>query len=579
MAALLLRVPVENMPHSILVVSNFFPPHAIGGAEIVAFRQAHALAARGHQVVVLAGAEPSSEAPSGTLAYETFEGLPVYRLALRSLDPDLNFHWPSAARRLRALVASHDIEVVHCHNLVGLGANLIPTAKSAGCKCVVTLHDHWGFCFQQTRLRTTGDVCSNHEECAGCKKNVRPGPHVALPMRLRRDYVVWCVNQADQLLVPSGYLAYAYAQAGFPAQSIRVLSNGIEMDLVSAESKLRSPDQTVRFLWSGYLGEHKGVLVLLDALEILTQRAELSGRWELTIAGDGHLRPKVEAKLRSGVFAKNVRLLGRVPRTDILQLLHSIDVSVLTSIWPENEPVTMLEAIASGTAQIATRIGGNVGLVEHCKSGFLVNPNNAAELAEAMCRYVLEPELVVAHGARNRQRRGDFDEKRTVDALEQILLSSQAPERSESTNEPVVICGTAWPAAEVAMLINRVHDHLMPGRTPRFIWREWVEGKVWSDAVLVWLWDRHPSEKLVNEALRRGVPVLSPTSDWAVGLARHYEGVILYKTYLEALAALRTLLSMETLRTEFAWRTHAAAGAATALAPGHSFSLHSEICS
>ena len=58
------------MPHRILIVSNFFPPRTIGGAEIVASRQARALAARGHEVVILAGAEPSAAAPAGTLGFD-----------------------------------------------------------------------------------------------------------------------------------------------------------------------------------------------------------------------------------------------------------------------------------------------------------------------------------------------------------------------------------------------------------------------------------------------------------------------------------------------------------------------------
>ena len=47
---------------------------------------------------------------------------------------------------------------------------------------------------------------------------------------------------------------------------------------------------------------------------------------------------------------------------------------------------------------------------------------------------------------------------------------------------------------------------------------------------------------LVNEALRRGVPVLTPETAWAVGLARHYGSVILYRTYLEALASLACVI-------------------------------------
>jgi glycosyltransferase involved in cell wall biosynthesis len=565
------------MPHRILVVSNFFPPHTIGGAEIVAFRQARALAARGHQLVVLAGVEPSNAAPPGWLSFDLYEGLPVYRLSLRSLSPDLNFYWPAAARRLKAIVAAHGVEVVHFHNAMGLGANLIPAAKNAVRHCVMTLHDHWGFCFRNTRLRDNGAICENHEECAGCLAKVHPSEQLELPMRLRRDYVAWCVNQANRLLVPSAYLAYAYTQAGFCSGRMTVISNGIDLDAIPSAPKASCPDEAVKFLWSGYIGEHKGIFVLLDALTQLAQDQHLASRWQLTIAGEGHLRPKLETELKAHNLTRNVRYVGRLPRSALLNLLRASDVSVLTSVWPENEPVTMLEAIASGTAQIATRIGGNVALVEHMQSGFLVMPGDPAELAGAMRRYILDPTLVTQHGARNRERRTEFDERRTIDKLEEILAPPRDAEAPTASCEPLVICGTGIPPQQVATLIEHLHDHLLPGITPRFIWHEWAaESAVWNDAALVWFWDRHCSHSLFNTALRRGVPVLAPITDWAEGLGRHYGGVILYRTYLEALATLRNLLSIPNLRAEFFWRARAGSAASTSLAPASAFTLRSE---
>src|SRR5271157_1479422 len=134
----------------ILLVNNFFPPHTVGGAEIVAYRQARALASRGHKVTILAGTESSASNPAGRLDFDGYNGLPVYRLSMRSLGPDLNFYWPAAAQRLRAIIVAEQIEVVHFHNVMGLGANLIPTARDAGTRCIVTLHDHWGFCLRAT---------------------------------------------------------------------------------------------------------------------------------------------------------------------------------------------------------------------------------------------------------------------------------------------------------------------------------------------------------------------------------------------------------------------------------------------
>jgi glycosyltransferase involved in cell wall biosynthesis len=491
---------------------------------------------------------------------------------MRSLDPSLNFHWPAAARRLKAILSTRRIEVVHFHNVMGLGANLIPVAKDAGARCVVTLHDHWGFCLRATRLRPNGALCTDFDECAKCLAAIEPPGGTALPTRLRRDYVAWGLRYADKLLTPSGYLAWIYGQAGFPADRIAVISNGIDLHAIPDGPKELSGDGTVRFLCSAYLGEHKGLLVLLDTLKLLADDPTSSTGWHVTIAGEGHLRPKIEEFLEANGLSSKVTLVGRLPRAELLALFTKTDVAILASIWPENEPVSMLEAIASGTAQIATRIGGSVDLVDDMRSGFLVTAGSVTELAEAMRRYIFNPALAAHHGAYNRGRRVKFDESITIDNVEAVLCMEQSAASSESP-EPVIVCGTGWPPQEANTLITHLHEHLYPGPKPRLIWREWADSSVWKDATLLWLWDGHPEEWLVNTALRRGIPVLAPKSYWSEGLARHYGAVILYETYLEALAAMRVLLSVPALRNEFAWRSHAAASAATALAPLSAFTL------
>ena len=55
--------------------------------------------------------------------------------------------------------------------------------------------------------------------------------------RLRRDYVAWCLGHADKLITPSAYLAAAYAEAGFLADSIAAISNGIDLDAVPTDPK------------------------------------------------------------------------------------------------------------------------------------------------------------------------------------------------------------------------------------------------------------------------------------------------------------------------------------------------------
>jgi hypothetical protein len=296
----------------------------------------------------------------------------------------------------------------------------------------------------------------------------------------------------------------------------------------------------------------------------------------MTIAGDGHLRERVEENLRRTALTANVNVTGRLPRSEVLALLPRTDVAVLSSIWPENEPVSMLEAIASGTAQIATRLGGTPELVDDGQSGFLVAPGDPSELAAVMRKYIDDPSLAARQGAYNLMRRERFDEIRSIDKLEAAFMRAPTPLAKRRGGGPIVICGTGWPPLEATMLIDNAYKHLGDGHPPRFIWRNWAGTSIWRDAKLLWLWDRHPEEGLTNMAIHQGVPVLAPRSDWTEGLARHYGAVILYDKYIDALAAMRALFTVPTLLEKFASLSRAASSAATALAPKTAFDLRSE---
>src|SRR5262245_13291141 len=198
----------DSTARRVLVVSILFPPHVVGGAELVAYRQARELLARGHRVSVFAGwVAPTDQA--GRLEIEERDGLRVWRTPVVSFDPDDNFFTPTIAARLQSVLETEQPDVVHFHNLSGLGFSLVPLVKRRGLTTIVTLHDHSGYCYRATALRPDGSPCGQPEECAlACSGTVRPRDvDVALPMRLRRDYVAWALGHADRLISPSAALA------------------------------------------------------------------------------------------------------------------------------------------------------------------------------------------------------------------------------------------------------------------------------------------------------------------------------------------------------------------------------------
>ncbi|MDH5259027.1 MAG: glycosyltransferase, partial [Gammaproteobacteria bacterium] len=65
---------------------------------------------------------------------------------------------------------------------------------------------------------------------------------------------------------------------------------------------------------------------------------------------------------------------------------------------------TILEAMASGLPVIATRVGGNIELVDENITGLLVPTNNPNEMADALLVYIKDIELARKHGKAGRER-------------------------------------------------------------------------------------------------------------------------------------------------------------------------------
>ncbi|KAB1075338.1 glycosyltransferase [Methylobacterium planeticum] len=561
----------------VVIVSNLFPPVVIGGAEIVAHRQAKALAARGYDVAVFAGGLPEAGAEPGSLTLEMEDGFPVYRLILNSLAPAENFHCSANAERFLSVLAAHQPELVHFHNLAGLGFNLIPTAKAFGARVVVTLHDHAGLCFKSTLLRDDGSLCDDIEECAVCLPAIDAPDGTRLPIRLRRDYTAWCLSQADHLLSPSAYLAGALAASGVVTRPVEHLSNGISGERVRVRPK--PAPEPVAFTCFSYLGEHKGIPTLLAAAEMLAGDRDLEGRWHLTIAGHGHLADALSRDIAAGRFRGAVAFAGRLAHEQALDRLAETHVVVLASHWPENEPVTLLEAIASGTAQIATRIGGNPDLVDEESSGVLVTPGDAASLALAMRRYIDDPELASAHGAYNAARRDRFDESRTIERLVGLYDLLAGPETAaEAADEILVICGgrvgSRERALQLQVLLHRFHLVEDKVRRVRFVWQGWADARVWREARMLWLWGEADEAELplVARALRADIPVLAPRSSAQVSAAAAQD-VDPYDTLLDALGALAALQDVPAPARSTTGRGPGAARFLNALAPAESFQL------
>jgi len=196
---------------------------------------------------------------------------------------------------------------------------------------------------------------------------------------LRRAAALSVCNVAGEIAVRKGFRGEVHRiPLGFDPEVFHPADDGRPAE--------RAPEDPVRVGYAGRLVEHKGVRVLLDAVET-------SEHLRLDLVGDGPLRDEVASRAaRSG---------GRVtlhPGTDapgLAAFYRSVDVlavpSLVTPGWVEQFGRVVVEAMACGTPVVATATGALPDVVG--EAGLLVPPDDAASLRVALERVGREPGL------------------------------------------------------------------------------------------------------------------------------------------------------------------------------------------
>ena len=195
-----------------------------------------------------------------------------------------------------------------------------------------------------------------------------------------------------------------------PASRVTQIYNGVDTALFQPRLKrfvdgsppgFFSPDVLV----VGTVGRMQVVkdqLTLVRAfLHLLKSAPQARNVLRLVIVGDGPLREEALRLLGEAQAESCAWLPGARP--DVPDMLHTLDLFVLPSL-AEGISNTILEAMASGLPVIATRVGGNVELVDEGRTGFLVPAADPAAMANAIRTYLDDRTLLATQGQAARKK-------------------------------------------------------------------------------------------------------------------------------------------------------------------------------
>jgi len=233
-------------------------------------------------------------------------------------------------------------------------------------------------------------------------------------------------------LVLSSEAARAQLVPGVDPARCRVVPYGVDTALFHPAPALASAPAVLAV---GHLEERKGVRVLLEAFEAVA--AQVPGA-ALTFAGDGALRPELEARARARGLEAAVRFTGPLDRAGVAALLRSHRLLCVPSL---GEPfgLAALEGMASGLPVVATRAGGVQYLVEEGQGGLRVPPGDPHALAGSLVQLLRDGSTAEAMGTSNRARAlARYDWERVADAWEAVYREASAmktdgPARATST--------------------------------------------------------------------------------------------------------------------------------------------------
>lgn len=494
----------------VLICSNFYPPNFVGGAELIAHQYAKCLSRLGHRVVVFAG-DAHTPGKRYALWRETCDGIDVRRVRLGHEDfrPEfVNFSHPAVEDRFRALLGEFAPDVVHFHNIVGLSVGLVHVVKAAGVRTVLTLHDHWGFCYRNTLLKPAEDICRDYRKCAECLPVIADGTSRGIPIQLRKDFIAHELELVDVLVSPSRYLAERYAEVGFPYGKVRVIPYGIDVARFSAIRR-NGGSRRARFTFVGYFGHHKGIQTVLAALSYLTPWRD---RFELNLVGEGELARPLEQQVNEAGWSRWVRFWGKVANERMEEVYGQTDVLLLPSIWPENHPVSIAEAMAAGIPVIATRIGGIPELVEDGETGFLFTPGDPRELAQKMSACVEDRTLAARMGASGFRRIATNTVERRVKEYLELYEGEPTQPAPAGGQRPLVVCvGHRFDLECTAAIEMLLEEAGSP--SPRFVMREWISDTMLASATAIWVVDGSTDVEDVIAAAAHGLPLLVPATN------------------------------------------------------------------
>lgn len=409
------------------MLTNLYPPHFLGGYELICQETASGLAARGHEVAVLCGSprmegvgtDPEEESKGIWRDLELYISTPNLAsgaVMARAHAPRLG-RWLEIERHNQAALARaldrFQPQVVSVWHMAMVSLGLLTTLAEKGVPLVYVVGDDW----------LTYEV--SQQSWARFFSAFKPvGPALGRTVRARTGVTTTLgdVGASGAFLFVSDFIrqrAISHAPWRFPRSG--VVYNGVDPSLFRPRSSGSEKEWGWRLLYSGRLDHRKGIVTAIRSLLAMPPEATL------LVVGRGG----AEERARLEATAEALGLGGRVQfsetdRPGMAALYRQADGVVFPSEWEEPFGLVPVEAMSSGVPVIATGTGGSGEFLHHDWNCLRFGPGDASGLAAQARRLAGDEDLRRRLVANGRTTAGCLTIESMIDDMESWHLAAAA---------------------------------------------------------------------------------------------------------------------------------------------------------
>jgi glycosyltransferase involved in cell wall biosynthesis len=382
-------------PKRVLIVAHNHPDLFAGGGEILAWQLFDQLKREGIEALFLGA--------TGNITRQPHNGTPF--LAMVGKADEFLFHndyfdylnqsnrkIDVLARELIRFLQDQKPDIIHFHHTLRYGVEALAVARRAlpDTKIIYTLHDYLPICHRDGQmLRQSGNsLChqASPNHCHQCFPEIS-----AAKFRLREQFIKTHFDLVDQFIAPSRFLAERYVNWGVSRTRISVIENGTESIPPVAHRTLPRGGSRNRFTVLGQISPYKGSLLLAEAVQHLLSRGEED--FSIAIHGNIALQStefKKEFVEKTTFLTPYITIHGTYSRDQLPSIMAETDWLIIPSIWWENAPLVIAEALHHRRPVICSNIGGMAEKVQHAGNGLHFRVGSAQGLADIMQRAMHE---------------------------------------------------------------------------------------------------------------------------------------------------------------------------------------------